>query len=179
MCAPGCAHFSHLLALPEELLHNLLVSLPPIALRALSQTCSSLRTYLSHDSIWRDAYTCYFSAPMSLVQPCLDGHTWKRESLARERMLDRIIVSKSHPLTHYPSVGVIQTVSLSYPLPSAPTPASRPTQRQRYDARIAATTRPPPHILSAGYGAIVKSDPASGKITKGFWGPSPNGKSSF
>jgi hypothetical protein len=91
-------------------------------------------------------------------------------------MLDRIVTSRSRPLTHHPSVGLIHIVSLSYPLPPTPIAIPRPTLRQRYDARIAATTRPPPHILSAGFGAIVKSDPASGKITKGFWGPSPNGK---
>lgn len=168
---------SHLLNLPEDLLHHLLTSLPPFALRALSQTCSSIRIYLSHDSIWRDNYTRFYTAPLCLTQPCLDGRSWRSEGLAREAMIERIITSKSLPTTHYPSVGLIHTVSLYYPIPAIPAVSYRPTARQRYDARIAATVRPTPHILTAGVGAIVKSDPTSGKISKGFWGPSPNGKS--
>lgn len=54
------------------------------------------------------------------------------------------------------------------------------TARQKYDARIAATTRPPPAVYSAGLGpgAIVKSDPISGKVSKGFWGAGRDGQSS-
>ena len=167
---------SYLLTLPEELLHALLTSLSPSTLRALAQTCSSLRNYLSYDLIWRDVYARYFDAPLGVAQPCLDGQSWRSESLARELMIDRILTSKSRPLTHHPSVGLIHEISLAYPLHALPILPSRPTARQRYEAKIAATTRPPPHILTAGLGAIVKSDPSSGKISKGFWGPSPNGK---
>ncbi|OCF32653.1 hypothetical protein I316_05574 [Kwoniella heveanensis BCC8398] len=47
------------------------------------------------------------------------------------------------------------------------------THRQKYEAMLAATTRPPPYIMSATlvYGGVVRSDPISGKVSKGFWGP--------
>ncbi|XAO25923.1 hypothetical protein I312_104756 [Cryptococcus bacillisporus CA1280] len=47
------------------------------------------------------------------------------------------------------------------------------THRQKYEAVLAATTRPPPYILSASLfmGGVVRSDPISGKVSKGFWGP--------
>jgi hypothetical protein len=52
------------------------------------------------------------------------------------------------------------------------------THRQKYEALIAATTRPAPYILSASIfmGSIVRSDPLSGKTSKGFWGPGRGGK---
>ncbi|WVQ95174.1 hypothetical protein IAU59_002268 [Kwoniella sp. CBS 9459] len=55
-------------------------------------------------------------------------------------------------------------------LPSTPT---KLTHRQKYEAILAATTRPPPYIMSATlvYGGVVRSDPISGRVTKGFWGP--------
>ncbi|WVQ79595.1 hypothetical protein IAT38_001695 [Cryptococcus sp. DSM 104549] len=47
------------------------------------------------------------------------------------------------------------------------------THRQKYEALLAASTRPPPFLLSASMvlGGVVKSDPLSGKVSKGFWGP--------
>ncbi|WVF67598.1 hypothetical protein IAT40_002356 [Kwoniella sp. CBS 6097] len=55
-------------------------------------------------------------------------------------------------------------------LPATPT---KLTHRQKYEAILAATTRPPPYIMSATlvYGGVVRSDPISGKVSKGFWGP--------
>ena len=111
----------------------------------------------------------------------------------------RWLESKADPTTHLPSVGLIHSLSLSYPLhpvkprgtvgkvhdavdgdvPEGSSHASpaKLTARQKYDARIAATTRPPPTVLSAGlgHGAIVKSDPISCKVSKGFWGPGRDG----
>ncbi|WVW85344.1 hypothetical protein I302_107382 [Kwoniella bestiolae CBS 10118] len=54
----------------------------------------------------------------------------------------------------------------------SPTP-TKLTHRQKYEAILAATTRPPPHVLSASIanGGVVRSDPISGKVSKGFWGP--------
>ncbi|WWD02114.1 hypothetical protein V865_000152 [Kwoniella europaea PYCC6329] len=54
----------------------------------------------------------------------------------------------------------------------SPTP-TKLTHRQKYEAILAATTRPPPHVLSASLvnGGVVRSDPISGKVSKGFWGP--------
>lgn len=52
------------------------------------------------------------------------------------------------------------------------------THRQKYEAVLAATTRPPPYMLSASLfmGGVVRSDPISGKVSKGFWGPGRDGK---
>ena len=118
---------------------------------------------------------------------------------------------------HHPPVGLIHTLSLSYP-PSIPSPPkqlvvgkthhtptkngassltqvnilpavgaeeddssitpTKMTHRQKYEALLAATTRPPPFVLSAGLdvGGVVRSDPISGKISKGFWGPGRDGQ---
>ncbi|ORX38274.1 hypothetical protein BD324DRAFT_620221 [Kockovaella imperatae] len=56
-----------------------------------------------------------------------------------------------------------------------PTPPKL-THRQKYEALLAASTRPAPYVLSAGLdaGAVVRSDPLSGKVSKGYWGPDPN-----
>ncbi|WRT68667.1 uncharacterized protein IL334_005646 [Kwoniella shivajii] len=61
-------------------------------------------------------------------------------------------------------------------LPHDEAPPSTPaklTHRQKYEAILAATTRPPPYVLSASLiqGGVVRSDPLSGKVSKGFWGP--------
>ncbi|KAK8854560.1 hypothetical protein IAR55_003299 [Kwoniella newhampshirensis] len=55
---------------------------------------------------------------------------------------------------------------------SSSTP-TKMTHRQKYEAMLAATTRPPPYVLSASLvtGGMVRSDPISGKVSKGFWGP--------
>lgn len=52
------------------------------------------------------------------------------------------------------------------------------THRQKYEAVLAATTRPPPYMLSASLfmGGVVRSDPISGKVSKGFWGPGRDGE---
>ncbi|WVN86154.1 uncharacterized protein L203_101315 [Cryptococcus depauperatus CBS 7841] len=52
-------------------------------------------------------------------------------------------------------------------------PRGKTTYRQKYEATIAAKTRPPPYMLSASLfmGGVVRSDPISGKVSKGFWGP--------
>mgnify|MGYP006876479877 CR=1 FL=1 len=127
--------------------------------------------------------------------------------MAQTNWLRRWATSKASSVIHHPSVGLIHSLSLSYPVlhpkprglvgkvhdavgandsgetegsesPIPPSPAKM-TARQKYDARIAATTRPPPAVLSAGLGpgAIVKSDPISGKVSKGFWGPGRDGAS--
>lgn len=114
---------------------------------------------------------------------------------------------------HHPPLGLIHTLSLSYPQysppapkslivgkqhstpakagPSTPAPVqpvngndpssstpSKMTHRQKYEALIAATTRPAPYVLSASLflGSIVRSDPLSGKASKGFWGPGKDGE---
>lgn len=64
------------------------------------------------------------------------------------------------------------------PSPSTPTPGQKLSHRQKYEAMIAVSTRPPPVLYSAGMevGALVKSDPITGKVSKGFWGPGPDGE---
>jgi hypothetical protein len=82
---------------------------------------------------------------------------------------------------HHPPVGLIHSLSLSYP-PFVPTQAKpgldKLTHRQKYEALLAASTRPAPYVLSAGLGVggVVRSDPFSGKVSKGFWGPGRDGK---
>lgn len=103
--------------------------------------------------------------------------------------------SKANGVTHHPSVGPIHRLSLCYPLstrpalvvgkirgldsPAGPNPGnngSKTSRREKYEAHIAHTTRPPPYILSAGLavGGVVRSDPLSGKVSKGYWGPRSN-----
>lgn len=115
-------------------------------------------------------------------------------------MTSRWTSSKAVPSYHHPPVGLIHALSLSYPpyVPSppklvvgkasqTPTKASssvpavaadspetpKMTHRQKYEALLASTTRPAPYILSASLaaGGVVRSDPISGKVTKGYWGP--------
>jgi hypothetical protein len=105
-------------------------------------------------------------------------------------------------VVHYPPLGLIESISLSYPTYSPPPPRSlvvgkgqhsasagsstpetstptKMTHRQKYEALIAATTRPAPYILSSSVfmGSIVRSDPLSGKTSKGFWAPGRGGES--
>jgi hypothetical protein len=117
-------------------------------------------------------------------------------------------------ILHHPPLGLIESISLSYPTYAPPAPKSlvvgkshsspttaglnvpshqpaspvegeepvstptKLTHRQKYEALIAATTRPAPYILSSSLfmGSIVRSDPLSGKPSKGFWGPGRDGK---
>ncbi|KAL7419845.1 hypothetical protein Q5752_005761 [Cryptotrichosporon argae] len=93
----------------------------------------------------------------------------------------KLVVGKHHatPLKHAgstppspappsPSLGTGSSAALA-DTPSTP----RLAHRQKYEAMIAASTRPPPFVLSAclGSGAVVKSDPLGGKVSKGYWGP--------
>jgi hypothetical protein len=79
--------------------------------------------------------------------------------------------SSSKPLTGTPN-------SISENDDASPT-LSKMTHRQRYEALLAATTRPAPYVLSAGMtvGGVVRSDSISGKVSKGFWGPGRDGES--
>ncbi|ODN73046.1 hypothetical protein L202_08441 [Cryptococcus amylolentus CBS 6039] len=118
---------------------------------------------------------------------------WKRESLERLRMLERWQISKSSIVVHTPPTGLIHSISLSYP-PHTPAPSKGLTvgktrnklspklppadqphhTRQRHDTVPPSVTRSPPYMLSASLfaGGVVRSDPITGKVSKGFWGPS-------
>ncbi|ODN87377.1 hypothetical protein L198_07001 [Cryptococcus wingfieldii CBS 7118] len=118
---------------------------------------------------------------------------WKRESLERLRMLERWQISKSSIVVHTPPTGLIHSISLSYP-PHTPAPSKGltvgktrnklspkllPTDqphhtRQKVDTVPPSVTRSPPYLLSASLfaGGVVRSDPITGKVSKGFWGPS-------
>ncbi|WVR09372.1 hypothetical protein IAU60_006439 [Kwoniella sp. DSM 27419] len=63
------------------------------------------------------------------------------------------------------------------PPPDTPPTSAKLTHRQKYEAILAATTRPPPHVYTASVfsGAVVRSDPVGGKSTKGYWGPGRDG----
>lgn len=115
----------------------------------------------------------------------------------------RWMASKAPNLVHMPMVVMVHSMSLSYPphlnpsrargvpgkmvngsgsgaassSPSSSAPGQKLTHRQKYEAMIAVSTRPPPVLYSAGMevGALVKSDPITGKVSKGFWGPGPDG----
>ena len=73
---------------------------PPRSLRALSQTCATLRAIADNEHVWRESYVHRFVADAGpvksvevdmnvLLQSCLDGSQgWRREALAREAMLE-------------------------------------------------------------------------------------------
>jgi len=94
-----------------------------------------------------------------------------------------LVVGKTHQTPT--KDGIAASTSLSPSTPSmngdGQTPSSTPTKmthRQKYEALLAATTRPAPYVLSAGLavGGVVRSDPISGKLSKGFWGPGRDGE---
>lgn len=83
--------------------------------------------------------------------------------------------SEITPLTAgSPTPSANGTESVSTPSPKTP----KMTHRQKYEALLAATTRPAPYLLSVSLAssAVVRSDPLSGKVSKGFWGPGQNGQ---
>jgi hypothetical protein len=93
---------SHLLNLPEDVLHVLLGRLPPRSLALLGGTCQLLRHELVNDSIWRSSYVNHFlwdGAARSektrqevkvLVQGCseMGNRGWRKEALEREANLE-------------------------------------------------------------------------------------------
>ncbi|WVQ77637.1 hypothetical protein IAR50_007325 [Cryptococcus sp. DSM 104548] len=134
-----------------------------------------------------------------LARSCIGqgGRGWKREALERMRMLERWQISKTSIVVHTPPTSLIHSISLSYP-PHVPAPSKGltvgktrnaklspklapadqphppPTVRQRLDTVPPSVTRSPPYMLSASLftGGVVRSDPITGKVSKGFWGPS-------
>jgi hypothetical protein len=111
----------------------------------------------------------------------------------------RWINSRTSTVVHHPVNVLIHTMSLAYPPPtgsakplvvgkmtgvktpaSEPSPSMTPTKmshRQKYETMLAAASRPPPTLYSVGLdnSALMKSDPLSGKVSKGFWGPGQDG----
>lgn len=170
-------------------------------------------------SYWfRDAWETHHedgARKRSTEKPCWSESFWRRfSSCVLSDWGSRWTVSKQDMVIHHPPIGLIHSLSLSYPTYSPPTPRSlvvgkthqtpskagssstpsstpsangdepasstpsKMTHRQKYEALIAATTRPAPYVLSASMflGSIVRSDPLSGKASKGFWGPGRDGK---
>ncbi|BEI84834.1 hypothetical protein CcaverHIS002_0502350 [Cutaneotrichosporon cavernicola] len=196
----------HLLNLPNDVLHVLLVRLPPICLLQLGATCKLLRDELKSESVWRQCYINRFlwdgaagngrarEEVKALVQGCsgVGGRGWKKEALSREAMLERWLVSRSSNVIHHPFPVLINKMSLSYPplLPHAKAPmvvgkmsnsgsnspagsSAKISHRQRYEAMKAVSTRPSPVLYCASqeHAAVIKSDPLTGKVSKGVWGP--------
>jgi hypothetical protein len=94
-----------------------------------------------------------------------------------------LVVGKTHstPSKPGPLSTPSSTPSVNGDEPSSSTVSLTPrklTHRQKYEQLIASTTRPAPFVLSASLflGSIVRSDPLSGKASKGFWGPGRDGK---
>lgn len=87
-----------------------------------------------------------------------------------------LIVGKTHSTPTKPSASSSAVPALIEPSPILPSP--KMTHRQKYEALLAATTRPAPYVISAGIsaGGMVRSDPLSGKVSKGFWGPGRDGE---
>lgn len=87
----------------------------------------------------------------------------------------KLVVGKTHQTPSKPGVAGDETAPTEAESSHTPT---KMTHRQKYEALLATTTRPPPYVLSAGLGAggVVRSDPISGKASKGYWGPSRHGK---
>jgi len=95
--------------------------------------------------------------------------------------------SKAKAIAHVPlgHEDIIDSISLSYaPFVSRTetlnvgdrSPEVKMSHRAKYEALLAATTRPPPYVLSMGMKGVVKSDPFGPKVSKGFWGPGTEGK---
>ncbi|WOO78378.1 uncharacterized protein LOC62_02G001926 [Vanrija pseudolonga] len=79
-----------------------------------------------------------------------------------------LVVGKMHQTTPSKSPGASGADS-----PHTPSPAAKMSHRQKYEAMLAVSSRPPPSLFCAGMevGALVRSDPLTGKVSKGFWGP--------
>lgn len=58
---------------------------------------------------------------------------------------------------------------------------SKLSHRQRYEAIKAVSTRPTPSLYCASqeHAAVIKSDPLTGKVSKGVWGPTEEGELDF
>jgi len=99
-----------------------------------------------------------------------------------------LVVGKTHqtpvkPVSQTTAAPVASGISPPTPSTSTistptPSPAPKMTHRQRYEMLLSQTTRPAPYILSTCHRteAIVRSDPLSGKVSKGFWGPHASGE---
>lgn len=88
--------------LPNDVLHLLLVRIPPRALLQLGATCKQLHDELKSDSVWRQCYINRFlwdgaasngrarEEVKALVQGCtgVGGRGWKQEALSREATLE-------------------------------------------------------------------------------------------
>ncbi|GMK55880.1 hypothetical protein CspeluHIS016_0209360 [Cutaneotrichosporon spelunceum] len=130
----------------------------------------------------------------ALVQGCsgIGGRGWKKEALSRDAMLERWLVSRSSNVIHHPFPVLINKMSLSYPplLSHAKAPmvigkmsnsgftssagsSAKISHRQRYETMKAVSTRPAPALFCASqeHAAVIKSDPLTGKVSKGVWGP--------
>lgn len=125
-------------------------------------------------------------------------------SVVRARLTSRRwTASRASSVDHQPLLVKVHAMSLSYPphfpnpkagsitsgkmgrssgsgsnTPNTPSPAAKMSHRQKYEAMLAVSSRPSPALYSVGMevAAVVKSDPLSGKVTKGFWGPGQDGK---
>ncbi|CAK9781730.1 hypothetical protein CC85DRAFT_281517 [Cutaneotrichosporon oleaginosum] len=196
----------YLLNLPSDVLHVLLIRIPPRSLLQLGATCKFLHEELKSESVWRQCYINRFlwdgaagngrarEQVKALVQGCsgIGGRGWKKEALSREGMLERWLVSRSSNVIHHPFPVLINKMSLSYPpLPhhartplvvgkmsksgtDSPTgPTAKLSHRQRYEVMKAVSSRPVPALFCASqeHAAVIKSDPLTGKVSKGVWGP--------
>jgi hypothetical protein len=112
--------------------------------------------------------------------------------------LRRWVNSRTSSVVHIPVNVLVNSLSLSYPPQLGPpkitplvvgkmtgggqSPASdspvKMSHRQKYETMLAVSSRPPPTLYSAGLdnSALVKSDPLTGKVSKGFWGPGQDGE---
>lgn len=103
------AHVSYLLNLPNDVLHVLLVRIPPRSLLQLGATCKLLHEELKSESVWRQCYINRFlwdgaagngrarEEVKALVQGCtgVGGRGWKKEALSREGMLEYVQLCES------------------------------------------------------------------------------------
>lgn len=106
------------------------------------------------------------------------------------------MVSRTSNVIHHPFPVLINKMSLSYPplMPHAKAPmvvgkmsksgsnspagsSAKLSHRQRYEAMKAVSTRSAPALYCASqeHAAVIKSDPLTGKVSKGVWGPTEEG----
>ncbi|CDZ98502.1 Cdc4 and related F-box and WD-40 proteins [Phaffia rhodozyma] len=152
---------SPLLNLPSETLLHIVSFLPPSSLLDILRTCRALNAAISDEASWKASFERTFVRPglAGLTRSCLpgggSGQGWRKEALARERLIDVVSNSNTASLLYDPRLSYIHSFAVGYPLPAPKTPS--------YQFRA-------PTLLSASIamGVCTRSNPMTGTLVKGY-----------